>query len=244
MINFIICEDNQDIRNEILSIVKSYASNKNYEFNIGLINDSSEGVIEYIKNNLDKKNVYILDIELKNGTNGMELAKNIRKYDQNGEIIFVTNHSIMLMYIFKYKLKALDFIDKSENIKFKLEENLDVIYENLCNKKKDVINFKCGSRSYVLNFDEIINFEMTGVNHKIRVSTLNGQYEFYTTLKEIEKKLDDRFYRSHRACILNKDYIQVINNSKNDMYIVMKNGQKSLLSRKYAKGLIENAVHI
>ncbi|WP_199872921.1 LytTR family DNA-binding domain-containing protein [Inediibacterium massiliense] len=110
-------------------------------------------------------------------------------------------------------------------------------------KRKDIekdqksITIQKGSRTYILNFDEIIDFQMTGINHKIRVTTLNSQIEFYGKLKDLSSVLDKRFYQSHRACLINTDYIQMINKDPYDLYILMKNGQKSLLSRSGLKGL-------
>lgn len=239
MINFIICEDNKFTTNKIIDIIKKYMSNKKLNFNMGFVNDSAEGVIEYLEQNNNKNNVYILDIEINGDKNGMTLAKEIRKYDQNGEIIFLTSHTTMVMYVFKFKLKALDFIDKQDDIEKRLVQSFDNITNYLLDKKnkKDFIEVKSGTRTYRLNFDEIINIQTTSTNGKLRVSTINSQIEFYGTIKDILKKLDGRFYRSHRACIINKNYISVINKKRHNLYILMTNGEKSLLSRNYIKGL-------
>ncbi|SHK54558.1 LytR/AlgR family response regulator transcription factor [Tepidibacter formicigenes] len=244
MFNVIVCEDNKEMLKRIVNIIDNYnntISKVEYKFNIGLIRDCTDGIIEYVKKNLDKKNIYILDIELKNNQNGMNLAKEIRKYDKNGEIIFITNHSVMVMKIFKYKLKALDFIDKTDNIEYRLLENLDIIYKNSVNEEDESsITIKSGKREYILKLSEIIKFETTGIPRKIRVSTIDSIIEFNGSFKEIEKELDERFYKSHRACILNKDYIKMINKDLNNLYVLMKNGQKSLLSRSRIKGLMKD----
>lgn len=240
MLNFIICEDDKNMVELVKNIIKTYMLNHKYDFHIGFTTDSTEGVIDYIQENINKKNIYILDIDLKNNENGMTLAKEIRKYDDIGEIIFLTSHANMLMYIFKYKLKALDFIDKQDNIQEKLTEDLNVIISRLYDKtsKESLLQVKSGAKMHSLKFDEIINIQTTGVNGKLRASTINGQIEFYGYLKNIELELDKRFFRSHKACIVNKDYIQIINKEKFNLYILMTTGEKSLLSRNYIKGLI------
>lgn len=239
MINFIICEDDKNTRDIIINIVNEYILDKELESNIGFVSDSTEEVIDYVGNNSHKKNIYILDIELKDDQNGMTLARDIRDYDSDGEIIFLTSHTTMVMYVFKYKLKALDFIDKQDDIKRRLISNFDNILCSLNteNSKRKFIEVKSGSRTYRLDFDEIINIQTTNINGKLRVSTNNAQIEFYGYIKHIIKELDERFYRSHRACIINKDHIKFLNKEKYDLYILMKNGEKSLLSRKYVKGL-------
>ncbi|MCT4507729.1 MAG: LytTR family DNA-binding domain-containing protein [Tepidibacter sp.] len=240
MINFIICEDDEIMAKKVVSIINNYIKKQENKASIGLIKDSGEGVIDYVKQNTHKKNIYILDINLKNNQNGMHIAKEIRKYDDNGEMIFLTSYTTMVMYIFKYKLRALDFIDKQDNIEQRILENLENIFNKLSNKKskEPFIMVKCGTRTYVLKFDEIINIQTTSINGKLRASTIDGQIEFYANLKDINKNLDERFYRSHRGCIINKDYIKMINKDIYNLYILMTNGEKSLLSRNYVRELM------
>lgn len=240
MLNFIICEDDEIMVKNVIGIINNYMSKQECSFNIGFIKDSTEGVIDYVKENIDNKNIYILDIDLKYNQNGMQLAKEIRKYDDNGEIIFLTSHSTMVMYVFKYRLKALDFIDKEDDIKERLTENFKIILNKHSDNisKQKAITVKCGTRVYVLNFDQIINIQTTCINGKLRASTIDSQIEFYGNLKAIQNELDGRFYRSHKACIINKDYIKMINKEKYNFYILMTNGEKSLLSKNYIKGLI------
>ncbi len=238
MINFIICEDDEMMVKNVINIINNCMSKQECSFNIGLIKDSTEGVIDYVKQNIDNKNIYILDIDLKYNQNGMKLAKEIRKYDDNGEIIFLTSHTTMVMYVFKYRLKALDFIDKQDDIKQRLTENLESILNKPLDNREEAITVKCGTRAYVLKFDEIINIQTTSINGKLRASTIDSQIEFYGHLKDIEKELDERFNRSHRACIVNKNHIKMINKERYNLYIIMTNGEKSLLSRNYLKGLM------
>ncbi len=239
MINFIICEDDKNMVAKVIDIINTYMSEKEYSFSIGFVNDSAKGVMDYVKQNRDKKNVYILDIDLQDTQNGMQLAKEIRKYDYNGEIIFLTSHVTMVMYVFKLRLKALDFIDKQEDIKQRLIGNFEVIINNFLNsREQSCIIVKCGTRVYTLKLDEIINIQTTSINGKLRASTIDGQIEFYGHLKDIENELDERFYRSHRGCIINKEYIKMINKEKYNLYILMTNGEKSLLSKNYLKGLV------
>ncbi|SHH20543.1 LytR/AlgR family response regulator transcription factor [Tepidibacter thalassicus] len=239
MINFVICEDDRVISSEVVNIVEGFMAKQEYSFSIGLVKDSTKGVVDYVKQNLDKKNIYILDIELKDNKNGIQLAREIRKYDNNGEIIFLTNHPTMVMYVFKYRLKALDFIDKQDDIKRRLIENFEIILSKYLKTENKFITIKCGNRTYLLNLDEIISIKTTNINGKLRVSTIDGQIEFYGRLKNIEKELDERFYKSHKACIVNKNYIKLINKKRNDMYILMSNGELCFLSKKYIKGLVK-----
>ena len=49
---------------------------------------------------------------------GLDIAKEIRKKDPNATIVFVTTHSEFMPVTFKYRVAALDFIDKALNDEF------------------------------------------------------------------------------------------------------------------------------
>ncbi|WP_099189867.1 LytR/AlgR family response regulator transcription factor [Tepidibacter mesophilus] len=231
--NIIICEDNQIIAEGIADTINKLNSTDKYNFEIDMIKDSDEGVIEYVRNNNDKEYIYILDIGLRNNRNGIELAREIRRYDDKGEIIFITGYSHMMGMLFKYRVRAIDFIDKgSIDVYDRLSETLKNIYDrnNMHNLEESMI-LKNGFNEYIIKLSDIINIETVGKNRKIIIYTKDGIYEFAKTLKDIEVHLDDRFFRSHRSCILNKDYVKRINTKLCDLYVLMENGQKSLLSR-------------
>ncbi len=245
MINVVICENDINVVNKIINIIdqcNKECSKAEMIFQIELIKENEEGVIEHVQENVSKKNLYILDIELDNGDNGMQLARKIRKYDQKGDIIFITNHTVMAMYVFKYKLNVLDFIEKIDSMEIRLGEDLKQIYEKYIPKTEEevLLTLKSGTINQVLKLSEIIYFQTTGINRKIKVVTIHGEFQFCGRLKEIERDLDDRFHKSHRACIINKDYIKEINTDPYDLYVHMKNGEKTLLSRGGLKGLINN----
>lgn|SRR5699024_2246821 len=57
--------------------------------------------------------IYFLDIEIKNEQRkGLQVAQEIRKYDPEGIIVFVTTHSEFAPISYHYMVSALTFIDK------------------------------------------------------------------------------------------------------------------------------------
>ena len=61
-----------------------------------------------------KSMVYLLDIDLKNQTKqGLDIGLEIRKEDLKAQIAFVTAYSEFMPLTFRYKIQALDFVDKS-----------------------------------------------------------------------------------------------------------------------------------
>ena len=68
--------------------------------------------------------VFLLDIDIDGERKkGLEVASEIRQQDANAVIIFVTTHSEFAPISFKYKVSALDFIDKVNEIQNYLEKS-------------------------------------------------------------------------------------------------------------------------
>ena len=83
-----------------------------------------------------KSMVYLLDIDLKNQTKqGLDIGLEIRKEDLKAQIAFVTAYSEFMPLTFRYKIQALDFVDKSmedADLKRALVELLDFAYSQVC----------------------------------------------------------------------------------------------------------------
>ena len=58
--------------------------------------------------------------------------------------------------------------------------------------------------------------------------------EFWGKIKDIEKKVDERFYRCHRSFLVNKDNIREIDFQNRVIYMV--NGDECLISTRMMKG--------
>lgn len=241
MINFIVCEDDNRFRKMILDYIYEYIDSMMLNGQIVLQTILCKEVIEYTKKN-NSRNIYILDIDLNDEINGLQLAKKIREYDIYGYIIFVTSYIELSLETYRYKIKALDFIVKNTcDIRSRLYEALDVAVEELkmieevSQQKK--VTIKSGSRNMYVPVDEIICIETSSSNHKLIIYTVNRRIEFYGTLKKFCEELDDNFYQTHRSCVVNTKYIKEISRDRNDMHVMMRNGKKFALSRKYVKEL-------
>lgn len=244
MFNIIICEDESSIRNNLKLIINEYIKNNSIPANIKLETDNPNDVIKYVEKNYEKINIYFLDIALNSDTNGLVLAKKIRKYDYNGYLIFITGYPELTLKTFQYKLKALDYICKDDpEIKRRIWECLDVIVNEQQNnndkENKKTIVIKSGNNIFNIPLDQIVCIE-TSLNHKVVLYTKNDKIEFYGSLSELQKKLDDNFYRIHRSYIVNLNYIKKISLNKDNLYIIMQNDCKCLLSKKYIREVVRH----
>jgi len=70
---------------------------------------------EYVESD-EVNQLYFLDIDIKGEEQkGLEMAQFIRQHNPYAIIVFVTSHSEFATLTFKYKVSALDFIDKDIN---------------------------------------------------------------------------------------------------------------------------------
>lgn len=222
----VICDDNDRQRQYIYTVLKKYAFIQYPSVDFIINTGNPDEVLLYLENN--RVDCCFLDIELEHRINGLELARNIRNQNPHASIIFVTTHAEMLKLTFTYKLAALDFIVKREDkeISNDLREALDAAfdyYEQLGgNTDSPYFQLNIGELIKNLPYDQIIFFTTSERIHKIQLYTLNGIYEFYGKIKEIEN-LNKNLYRCHKSYIINLQHIQEIN--KKERTLKMINGE-------------------
>lgn len=239
--NIIICEDVKTTITKISSFVFDYFKNADIDIDCHQLQSNFNKVINFAKNNDGIRNVYLLDIDLNDNINGLNLAQKIREYDYLGYIIFITSHTELGMTALSYKLKILDFIDKaSDNYKARLRECFEtIIKESKVIKNEDKhIMVKSGSAYFPIILNDIIYIETDSIGRKIIIHTYKRTIESYLPLKEIENMLDERFFRCHRAVIVNTDKIQKICNDRKNTVLELAGGNTCLYSSRKAKELM------
>lgn len=97
--------------------------------------------------------------------------------------------------------------------------------------------YKVEALDYIIHelLDDILFFETAPTIHKVILHGKNRQVEFYGKLKNIEKMLDESFYRCHRSYIVNKKNIHELDTTKG--VVKMSNGENCYASSKLIKSL-------
>lgn len=239
MLKVFICEDNKEQRERFSKIVKDIILIENYDMELALVASEPNEIINYISNS-DISGLYFIDIDLNSEINGIELATKIRKYDSRGFIVFVTTHAEMSYLTFIYKVEAMDYIikDNYNNIRERIHQcivDAHTKYSAKSTELRKIFSIKSEDRIVNIEYKKILFFKTSPTIHKVIVHAVDRQIEFYAQMKEIEKKLDDRFYRCHASFIVNKDNIKEID--FNNRYIYMINGEQCLMSTRLLKGL-------
>ena len=106
MMPILICEDIAQQRQQITAIIENYVLMEELDMQVALATDDPFQILEYLKRNPNRAGIYFLDIDLNDKMNGIELAAQIRAYDDIGKIIFVTSHADLAPVTFQYKVEA------------------------------------------------------------------------------------------------------------------------------------------
>jgi len=222
---------------------------EDYDMELTLCTPNPAEIIDYIKSN-EVSGLYILDVELENGENGVELARTIRQYDPRGFIAFVTAHPHYIYKTFEYQVEAMAYIQKTDNecvVCQKVAECIKNAYKKHVSRAyaTPFIFKSANGRTVSCEYGDILFFE-TDVQKdakRIILHTKNRQYTFYGTIKELAKELPNgHFLKCHKSSIVNVD--NLIEDCKEDLeqgkdYMLMSNGAECPVSTRKRRALLK-----
>jgi Response regulator of the LytR/AlgR family len=247
MLKIFVCEDDIKQRKNIVDIIKKYIMMRDYDLKFELETESPTVLLDYIsKMEKDATGLYFLDVDLHTKMNGIMLGAEIRKYDPNARIVYVTTHTELAYLTFLYKVEAMEYIPKDNKVQLeeKLIECVDVAMERYLNVRPnslDNIIIKSGDSQIKLGIREIQFIESSSTPHRLIVHLDNRQVEFYGKIKDIEA-LHSNFYRCHQSYVVNVLNIESINARLRE--IKMKDGEVCYSSVRYLRGLLAKFEHI
>lgn len=177
--------------------------------------------------------IIFMDIKLKN-MDGMETVKQLRQKDIQCQIIFTTSYK---EYVFEaFNVDAVHYLIKPicDNDLF---QAIDKAIKCFKKKQSQTITITKGTSVQIICANDILYCEV--MNHKITIQTTKEKIDYFGTLDDLEKQLDNRFYRCHRSYIVNMNFVS----NKEKEFAVLTNKQKILISRRrqqeFTKKLLE-----
>ena len=232
MINFILCDDNDYVREINETMISRVAMPYDFNYTINSFDRYNIKLKNLINTPSDIK-IYILDLELPNKS-GLDIAKEIRKVDWDSIIIILTSHDELELSILKQRLLILDFISKFDNYEKRIEEVINMVIEKIDTKK--IISFKSQKELHHVKLDNVMYVFKNNETDKTTIVTVDGEYPVRDPLSSIADKLDSRFYQTHRACYVNLDKIESVD-FKNSIVYFNNDTSIAYLSRNYKKEL-------
>lgn len=222
----VICDDEKEIRNILTEKIQIL-----YPKATLLLYQSGEELLFSNK----QPDILLLDIKM-SGKNGMETAKEFRRNNKNTILIFVT---VFEDYVFQafdvgafhYLIKPFDdakFEEVLRNAVKQLEDRKNNVVKEAINEVSSlIINTK--GKHISVKFKDIVYAEV--FNRKIILHTINEDIEYYGKMKDLEAKAGNNFYRSHRAYLVNFNYIKKYDATT----IYLEKGQALMAKQNYKK---------
>ena len=113
MINIYICDDEDEVRNQIQDEIEKKILIEAYDMKVVSSTNRPEDLLTEVRSTGQKHNLYFLDIELKDaGYDGFLLGKEIRRMDPHGILVYITSFQNLAYRTFQYHLEAFDYIVK------------------------------------------------------------------------------------------------------------------------------------
>jgi response regulator fasA len=240
MLNIFVLEDDFLQQTRIETAIKKCMTDHHLKYKYLEVFGKPTQLLEAIKETGNHQ-FFFLDIEIKGEEKkGMEIAREIREKDPSASIVFVTTHSEFMPVTYRYRVSALDFIDKGLNDQDYQEAISSVLIHAAENVNKtigeDSFSFKSEHSQIQVPFSDILYFETSSTVHKVVLTTKKGHMEFYGKVSDIAKT-DKRLYQSHRAYVVNPENVVRIDKANHIVYF--ENDESCLVSRLKLKGLIE-----
>ena len=214
MLNFVLCDDNENILNKLEKMLEAIFIKKNLPGQVSFTTTNPDELLKYT--NVNQFDVLILDIDLKSDISGLDLAQKIRSKNKKSYIIFSTAHLEYIMVAYKYK--TFDFLAKPITI-----ERLDETVMRLFNDVSSVNNtfFKISNKEGYINSNSIFFIQKQG--KKAILKTNIGDYELTSSFSDILSRLPENFVRCHKSYIVNVNKISGI---RSDNIIIFKDNNK------------------
>lgn len=188
-----ICDDSSADRQFVRDMVTRWAARVGHTVRIDTFSSAESFLFRYAEE--ADFDILLLDIEM-GAMDGVTMAKRLRKDNETVQIIFITGYSD---YISEgYEVAALHYLMKPVN-ENKLRSVLDRAAEKLTKNEK-VLTFEAGGEMIRVPIYQIRYADVQG-----NYVTVHAAVDFTVkmTLGELEKTLDERFYRVGRSAIIN-----------------------------------------
>lgn len=217
MLKIAICDDEKVDLEIINDLTTQLLNTLNIKFDIQKFNSGHKLLESTMSFDL-----LLLDIEM-DEINGIDIARNIRMYNREIKIIFITNSQNYLRVGYTVKADGY-FIKPIDKIEFNYELS-NVIKDNIIDNKF-ILNKRISPCKIYLNDIYYIEFK----DRKTLVHMKDTLISTYLTIKEWNTLLNDyQFNQCHKAYIINLRHISKLKTDK----VILTTGDEIVLSRKY-----------
>lgn len=225
-----VVDDLKEDAHHIRAFLERFQSENHMMFEVRVFLSS----FEFLEKYRGEYDIIFLDIEMP-GSNGLEVAREIRSRDQTVGIIFITG--LAQYAINGYEVRAIDFIVKPVgyyNFSMKLEKAFRFLNSH---KERDVL---IHTREGILRVtaSDILYIEKNGdflVFH-------NGKdfVQARGSIRDMKEKLrETSFAECNAGCLINMNYVRRIEKES----VILTTGERLPLSRRLKKSFTQEYIH-
>jgi len=237
MMRIAICEDEKATLDSLFRMLQELSEEGRFAIDIVLACTTQEEFERFLET--DAADVYLLDINLRSGLEGYELALRIKESQPRSYIVFISEYLGMVFQSFK--AHPYDFLPKPvsknvlRNLLIDIERHMTALKQESPEPAEmpRTITIKSASKNYHVKKDDIIMIEK--LKDKAFVYTKSARITCNTTLEEFEKLLADvkTVVRCHKSFIVNKKYI--LEEEPAQLVLKLEGGLTCFVSRNYRK---------
>jgi len=232
MIKIAFCDDDMEVLHQMNELLDRYRVERNEDITYAAFQSPFELLTEIEKG--IRPDILFLDVVMP-GQNGMDVAKEIRQYDMNMKIIFLTSSPEFAVESYSvgayfYQLKPI-----WEESFFRL---MDAVLAECEKKKKNSLILRSKDGITRINLQQLEYCEVLG--RKLLFHLENGAVlESAGSLDDLAGQLMQysNFFRPHRSFLVNMEYIQNISSRSikmvNDAEIPIPHGKCSEIKNTY-----------
>lgn len=201
-----ICDDSQADRAYLSALVKNWAEKTGRGVRLSEYPSAEQFLFHFPEQGAD---LLLLDIEM-GGMDGVTLAKKLRAQNDALQIVFITGYSD---YIAEgYEVSALHYLMKPVKEE-KLFSVLNRAAEKI-QKNERLLVLESGGELVRLPIYRIRYADVQGNYVTVHA---DGDYTAKMTLSQLDRQLDDRFYRVGRSAIVN--LTQIARVTRTDIFL-------------------------
>ncbi|MBR5868915.1 MAG: response regulator transcription factor [Clostridia bacterium] len=214
-----ICDDDLGTADYIRSLVTDWAADRGNGVEVDTFPSAEAFLFRYAE--CKDYQLLLLDVEM-GRQNGIDLAKTIRRENEDVQIAFITGYPDFIAE--GYEVSALHYLMKPISAE-RLFSVLDRAKKALSHVKKAIL-LPLDGEMLRLPVEDIQSVE--AFDHQLEISTADRSHLVKLPLKEMEGMLGDTFVCVHRGCLANLAHVKKI--TKTD--VLLDSGKTLPVSRR------------
>lgn len=233
MIDFFIYDNDNEAVTVYKRILLKLKESTSIDYSVNII----EELNDFSLNNMSStgKKIFLINIDSRDAL-GIKLIKKIRGHgDWTSQVIVTTFHNIKNNNTSLYRLLVLDCISKTNNFINRVYDALMTAINILFSGA--TLNFRTNNEIFQVLYNDICYIEKNLNDNDSTIFTKNNSYTIKCSINKLLKnlKVDSRFIKTHRSCIVNINNIScfdmknnIIKFGKLETNLISRNNKKLL----------------